>query len=319
MIDPLIPAGVTRCGFVALLGAPNAGKSTLLNALVGARVAIVTHKVQTTRLPLRGISTHEDAQLVFIDTPGIFQPKRRLDRAMTAAAWQSGEDADILLHVVDAGAEVRLNQGVNTKPADPKMRADRERVEAGLKQAKRKAILVLNKVDSVKKEELLPVIEQIYDEEIYDEVQMLSAQSGSGVEDLKAILAGRVPPGPWHFPEDQIADANMRLLAAEITREKLMLRVHDELPYVSHVETETFKTLKDGSARIEQTIYVERPSQRAIILGDKGQTIKTIGSQARKDIAELLGTPAHVFLTVKVKDWQDDRGLYARLGLDYSA
>ncbi len=319
MTDPLTPAGDTRCGFVALLGAPNAGKSTLLNALVGARVAIVTHKVQTTRLPLRGISTHDDAQLVFIDTPGIFQPKRRLDRAMTAAAWQSGEDADILLHVVDAGAEVRLNQGANTKPADPKMRADRERVEAGLKQAKRKAILVLNKVDSVKKEELLPVIEQIYDEEIYDEVQMLSAQSGSGVEDLKAILAGRVPPGPWHFPEDQIADANMRLLAAEITREKLMLRVHDELPYVSHVETETFKTLKDGSARIEQTIYVERPSQRAIILGDKGQTIKTIGSQARKDIAELLGTPAHVFLTVKVKDWQDDRGLYARLGLDYSA
>lgn len=308
-----------KCGFVALLGAPNAGKSTLLNALVGSKVAIVTHKIQTTRIPLRGITNVGDSQIVFIDTPGLFTPKSRLDRAMTAAAWASGQDADVLVHVVDSVAEVSVN-AERASAADKKMVADRKNIEKQLKKNQQKALLVLNKVDKLQKPDLLPVIKQLGNSDLYTDTYMLSAQTGSGLDRFKSVLADAMPKGPWHFPADQVADVQMCILAAEITREKLMLRVHQELPYVTAIETENFENKDDGSVRIEQTIFVERDSQRAIILGDKGKTIKAIGTAAREDIGQLLDTTVHLFLNVKVKsNWQDDRGFYNRFGLDFQA
>lgn len=307
----------TRAGFAAIIGAPNAGKSTLVNRLVGAKVSIVTQKVQTTRFPVRGVCMAVASQIVLIDTPGIFTPRRRLDRAMVRSAWAGAEDADALVHLVDVSAEVLVKEG-GAKPADKRAVVDVETIISGLKSAGRKAILALNKIDLVKRDKLLAVSEALFEHGVYDEVFMISAANGSGVEDLKGKLAGMMPEGPWLYPEDQTADVPARLLAAEITREKLYLRVHEELPYAATVETTAFTDTKDGGSRIEQTIYVERESQKPIILGKGGQTLKWIGENARKDLIEILDRPVHLFLHVKVKEnWAEDRGVFQGMGLDF--
>jgi GTP-binding protein Era len=295
--------GVRRCGFIALIGAPNVGKSTLINAIVGAKVAIVSHKVQTTRTLLRGIATLAESQLVFIDTPGIFQPRRRLDRAMVAGAWTGAGDADIV------GAMIDARRGL-----DAETLALMERL-AGLQRPK---ILIVNKIDLVEKPTLLALVKEATERVAFVAAFMVCALSGDGIADLKHWLAGHVPAGPWHYPEDQITDAPLRQLAAEITREKLYLRLHQELPYQSTVETNAWKELKDGSVRIEQTIYVERMSQRKIVLGKGGQTIKAIGAEARREIAEITEQPVHLFLFVKVREgWADDPERYREIGLEF--
>lgn len=305
---------MSRAGFCAIIGAPNAGKSTLTNRLVGAKVSIVTQKVQTTRFPVRGVAIAGDAQIVLVDTPGIFQPRRRLDRAMVRAAWGGAEDADAVVHLVDAAAQL------GDKPADRKAQADVESIVEGLKKAGRKVILALNKIDAVKRDRLLDVSKTLFDTGAYDEVFMISATSGSGVEDLKKRLAALMPENPWFYPEDQTADLPARLLAAEITREKLYLRLHEELPYSATVETTKFDEKDDGSARIEQTIYVEREGQRPIVLGKGGQTLKWIGQKAREELAAILDRPVHLFLHVAVDErWADKREFYGPVGLDYDA
>jgi GTP-binding protein Era len=293
----------TRCGFIALVGAPNVGKSTLINALVGTKVAIVSHKVQTTRALLRGIATVDGSQLVFIDTPGIFAPKRRLDRAMITNAWAGTHDADIAAVLIDA-----------KRGLDDEADAILERV-AEVGQPK---ILLINKVDLVEKSALLTIAKAANARVAFAATFMISALTGDGVADVKRWLAQHVPQGPWHYPEDQITDAPLRQLAAEITREKLYLRLHQELPYQSTVETDIWKELKDGSTRIEQTIYVERESQRKIVLGKGGQTIKAIGADARREIADMIEAPVHLFLFVKVRErWGDDPDRYRGMGLEF--
>jgi GTP-binding protein Era len=294
---------IRRCGFIALIGAPNVGKSTLINAIVGAKVAIVSHKVQTTRTLLRGIATQADAQLVFIDTPGIFQPRRRLDRAMVTGAWTGAGDADIV------GAMIDAKRGI-----DEETGALMDRL-AGLQ---RRKILIVNKIDLVAKPTLLTLVKDATQLVGFAATFMVSALSGDGIADLRQWLAGEVPVGPWHYPEDQITDAPLRQLAAEITREKLYLRLHQELPYQSTVETNSWKELKNGSVRIEQTIYVERVSQRKIVLGKGGQTIKAIGAEARREIADITEQPVHLFLFVKVREaWGDDPERYREIGLEF--
>jgi len=308
---------MTRAGFVAVIGAPNAGKSTLVNRLVGSKVSIVTRKVQTTRFPVRGVAIEGEAQMVLVDTPGIFAPRRRLDRAMVRAAWGGAEDADIVVHLVDAEAFDHVDEGV-ARGADRLGVEDAQRIAEGLKAAGRKAILALNKIDVVKKERLLALTERLFEAELYTDVFLISAQGGGGVRDLKRALAERMPEGPWFYPEDQVADMPVRLLAAEITREKVYLRVHEELPYSAAVETTKFDERADGSARIEQTIYVEREGQRPILLGKGGATLKWIGKAAREELIVLLDRPVHLFLHVKVKsNWAEDRGLYGDVGLDF--
>jgi len=304
----------TRCAIVAVIGAPNAGKSTLVNRLVGEKVAIVTHKVQTTRFPLRGVAMRGQAQLVLVDTPGVFAPKRRLDRAMVRAAWGALEDADAVVHVVDAAGQARAAP----TPADKRAREDVATIVGRLKDGNVNAILALNKIDAMPRDALLAVTKTLFDEGVYSDVFMISAEKGDGVDDLANALAARAPGGPWLFPEDQAADAPARVRAAEITREKLMLRLHDELPYETTVETEAWEQRKDGSVRIEQTIYVARESQRKIAIGDGGQTVKAIGQAARADIAAMLGAPAHLFLHVKVREnWSDERARFDAMGLDF--
>ena len=304
----------TKAGVAAIIGAPNAGKSTLVNRMVGAKVSIVTQKVQTTRFPVRGVALHGDAQIVLVDTPGIFAPRRRLDRAMVRAAWGGAEDADAIVHLVDAPAQL------GDKPADRRAQIDVDSIVEGLKKAGKKVILALNKVDAVKRDELLAISQKLFETEVYDEVFMISATTGSGVDDLKARLAALMPQGPWLYPEDQTADLPARLLAAEITREKLYLRVHEELPYAAAVETTAFQERKDGGVRIEQTIYVERESQRPIILGKGGQTLKWIGQKSREELIQLLDRPVHLFLHVQVDEkWADKRAFYGDLGLDFDA
>ncbi|MFZ5720940.1 MAG: GTPase Era [Pseudomonadota bacterium] len=313
------PAKPTRAGFAAIIGAPNAGKSTLTNRLVGAKVSIVTQKVQTTRFPVRGVAIAGEAQIVLVDTPGIFQPRRRLDRAMVRAAWGGAEDADAIVHLVDAAAEIAA-EGKDGKAADRRAAADVDSIVQGLKTAGKTAILALNKIDAVKRDQLLALSQRLFDTGVYSEVFMISATTGSGVDDLKARLAELMPEGPWLYPEDQTADLPARLLAAEITREKLYLRVHEELPYSAAVETTAFEERKDGSVRIEQTIYVERESQRPIILGKGGQTLKWIGQKAREELTELLARKVHLFLHVQVDEkWADKRAFYGDLGLDFEA
>jgi GTP-binding protein Era len=293
----------TRCGFVALIGAPNSGKSTLTNALVGAKISIVTHKAQTTRGPVRGIALIGNAQVILVDTPGIFQPKRRLDRAMAQAAWERAGDADLVAAVIDA------HRGLD---------AALEPLLSQLPEVKRPKIAILNKVDLVKKPELLRLAGELSTRVPFEEIFMISALTGDGIDALKAYLAEAVPEGPWLFPEDQLTDATLRHTAAEITREKLFLRLHEELPYRLTVETTDWKDLKDGSVRIEQTIYVERENHRKIVLGAKGQTIKEIGAAARAEIAEIVGVPVHLFLFVKVREhWSEDPERYREMGLDY--
>ena len=307
----------SRAGFAAIIGAPNAGKSTLTNRLVGAKVSIVTQKVQTTRFPVRGVAIAGETQIVLVDTPGIFQPRRKLDRAMVRAAWGGAEDADAVVHLVDAAAEIAVH-GPDAKPADRRAVADVESIVDGLQKADRKAILALNKIDAVKRDQLLALSQRLFDTGVYSEVFMISAATGSGVDDLKARLAELMPENPWFYPEDQTADLPARLLAAEITREKLYLRVHEELPYSAAVETTAFQERKDGSVRIEQTIYVERESQRPIVLGKGGQTLKWIGQKAREELTELLDRPVHLFLHVTVDErWADKREFYGDVGLDF--
>jgi GTP-binding protein Era len=308
---------MSRAGFAAIIGAPNAGKSTLTNRLVGAKVSIVTQKVQTTRFPVRGVAMEGEAQIVLVDTPGIFKPRRRLDRAMVRAAWGGAEDADAVVHLVDAAAELAAGEQ-GGKAADRRAAEDVESIVEGLKSAGKQAILALNKVDLVKRERLLDLSQRLFETGVYSEVFMISAHTGSGVDDLKARLAGLMPENPWFYPEDQTADLPARLLAAEITREKLYLRVHEELPYAAAVETTKFEERKDGSLRIEQTIYVERESQRPIILGKNGQTLKWIGQKAREELTELLDRPVHLFLHVQVDEkWADKREFYGDIGLDF--
>jgi len=297
------PTPATHCGFIALIGAPNAGKSTLVNALVGEKVSIVTPKVQTTRALVRGIAIEGAAQLVLIDTPGIFAPRRRLDRAMVTTAWGGAHDADVVCVLIDA------KRGLDE---ETQAILDKLREMAGAK------VLVLNKVDLVGKPELLVLAQKVNDQLSFDATFMVSALSGDGVTDLKIWLAAHVPAGPWHYPDDQVSDAPLRSLAAEITREKLYLRLHQELPYQSTVETDSWKDLKDGSVRIEQTIFVERESQRKIVLGKGGHTIKGIGAEARREIADAVGKPVHLFLFVKVRErWGDDPERYREIGLEF--
>ena len=308
---------MTRAGFVAVIGAPNAGKSTLVNRLVGTKVSIVTQKVQTTRFPVRGVAIEGDSQMVLVDTPGIFTPRRRLDRAMVRAAWGRAEDADAVVHLVDAHAEIAVADGVG-KAADRKAADDVRTIVDGLKNASRKAILVLNKIDLMRRDRLLALTQTLFNSEVYDEVFMISAADGAGVDDLKRRLAALIPPGPWFYPADQSADIPARLLAAEITREKVYLRVHEELPYAASVETTAFEERPDGSLRLEQTIYVERAGQRGILLGKGGQTLRWIGEASRLELTELLDRPVHLFLHVKVRaTWAEERGFFQDMGLDF--
>ncbi|MBL0936911.1 MAG: GTPase Era [Rhizobiaceae bacterium] len=295
--------GPTRSGFVALIGAPNAGKSTLLNQLVGSKVSIVTHKVQTTRAIVRGIATHKRAQIVFMDTPGIFKPRRRLDEAMVTTAWGGAKDADMIAFLIDAERGIR---------------GDAETILERLENVRQPKILILNKIDQVKREDLLALTARATEKVEFDRVFMVSALTGSGCTDLLDYLADAVQEGPWYYPEDQISDLPMRQLAAEITREKLFLRLHQELPYSSHVETERWEEKKDGSVKIEQVIYVERDSQKKIVLGKKGETIRAIGQAAREELAEIMEQKVHLFLFVKVREnWINDPERYREMGLEF--
>ena len=294
-----------RAGFVAIVGAPNVGKSTLLNRLVGAKVSIVSPKVQTTRTRVLGICIEGPAQIIFIDTPGIFQPRRRLDRAMVAAAWIGTADADEVLLLVDASRGLDRNTAAIVKK---------------LKRAERTVILAINKVDLLNKPDLLALAAELNEAGAFTDTFMISAETGDGVADLMALLAGRVAAGRWLFPEDQISDMPGRLTAAEITREQLYLQLHKELPYAAAVETESWKDQDDGSLRIEQVVYVERGSQKAIVLGKKGSRVKSIGEAARKELEEIFGRRVHLFLFVKVRgNWGDDPECYRDLGLDFDA
>ena len=300
---------MSRSGFAAIIGAPNAGKSTLVNRLVGSKVSIVTHKVQTTRFPVRGVMMHGDAQVVLVDTPGIFSPKRRLDRAMVQSAWEGATDADAIVHLVDARAW--------TGQGD---RAEDEAIIARLKDLGRKAILALNKIDLVERPALLGAAKAMFDTGAYSDVLMISGLNGDGVDQLAGLLAKAMPEGPFLFPADQAADIPVRLLAAEVTREKLMLRLHQEIPYQLTVETETWTQQKNGSVKVEQMIHVAREGHRSIVLGKGGQTIKEIGMAARKELAGIIGRPVHLFLRVKISErWQENRERYSALGLDFDA
>jgi GTP-binding protein Era len=293
----------TACGFVALIGAPNVGKSTLVNALVGSKVTIVSRKVQTTRALIRGIVVENNAQIILVDTPGIFAPKRRLDRAMVSTAWSGAHDADLVCVLLDA------REGLDEEA---------EAIFAKLADVAHDKILVINKVDLVQREKLLALAKAANDRIAFTQTFMIAALSGDGVEDLRRALAARVPPGPFHYPEDQMSDAPIRQLAAEITREKIFQKLHQELPYSSTVETESWTERKDKSVRIEQTIFVERESQRKIVLGKAGATIKSIGADARKEIAELIEQPVHLFLFVKVREnWGEDPERYREMGLEF--
>jgi GTP-binding protein Era len=293
----------TRCGYVALIGAPNAGKSTLINALVGAKVSIVSRKVQTTRMLVRGILIDGTAQIIVVDTPGIFAPKRRLDRAMVTGAWSGAGDADVVALLIDA------RKGLDEEA---------EVILGRLAELKQTKVLVLNKIDTVERPALLGLAQAINEKHPFSETFMVSALTGDGVGRVRERLAALMPEGPWLFPEDEISDVPLRMLAAEITREKLFERLHDELPYHSTVETEQWKALRDGSVRIEQTVYVEREGQRKIVLGKGGQTIRAIGEAARKEIAEAADAKVHLFLFVKVREnWQDDPERYREMGLQF--
>ncbi|MBP1860657.1 GTPase Era [Rhizobium herbae] len=295
--------GPTRSGFVALIGATNAGKSTLVNKLVGAKVSIVSHKVQTTRAIVRGIAIHNNAQIVFMDTPGIFKPRRRLDRAMVTTAWGGAKDADAIMMLIDS---------------ERGLKGDAETILEGLKHVEQPKMLVLNKIDQVEREDLLNLATAANEFVDFERTFMISALTGSGCDDVLDYLAMKLPEGPWYYPEDQISDLPMRQLAAEITREKLFLRLHQELPYSSHVETEKWEERKDGSVRIEQVIYVERDSQKKIALGKNGDAIKAISMASRKELSEILEQPVHLFLFVKVREnWGDDPERFREMGLEF--
>jgi len=307
-----VTKSATRSAVVAVIGAPNAGKSTLVNRLVGAKVTIVTHKVQTTRMRVRGVMIEGDAQIVLVDTPGIFAPKRRLDRAMVGAAWAGAEDADAVLVIVDAADLDAKPTGLGAQ--------DTDRIIEGLKGQGRKATLVLNKVDALKRERLLDLAGKLNAAFAFDDTFMISATKGSGIDRLRTWLASKAEPGPWFFPEDQTADITGRMLAAEITREQIYLRLHDELPYAIHVTTEGWEERKDGSVKIDQVIMVDRDGQKPIVIGKSGATLKAIGAAARKQIGAALDRTVHLFLNVKVKSgWADERGVYDEIGIDFKS
>ena len=305
MSDTPDPAAPTRAGFVALLGEPNAGKSTLLNRMVGAKVSIVTHKVQTTRTRIRGIAIEGASQLVFVDTPGLFRPRRRLDRAMVAAAWGGAADADVIVLLVEA--QRGLTEGVG------------DILDALMQKARGTPVaLAINKIDRVRAETLLGLAERMNQAFPFERTFMISAEKGHGVDDLRRWLAGVVPPGPLLYPEDQIADLPMRMIAAEITREKLTLRLHEEIPYQLTVETEAWEERKDGSVRIDQVVYVARPGHKGIVLGKRGETIKQVGQAARAELREFMGRDVHLFLQVKLREnWLDEAERYGEMGLDF--
>jgi GTP-binding protein Era len=293
----------TKAGFVALIGAPNAGKSTLLNSLVGSKVSIVSRKVQTTRVLVRGIAIEGEAQIVFVDTPGIFKPKRRLDRAMVTSAWGGAGDADVIALLLD------VRKGIDEEA---------EAILDKLPDLKRPKVLILNKIDLIERSRLLEMAAKLNEKVPFAHTFMISALKGDGIQTLKRQLAEMMPEGPWLYPEDQISDAPLRMLAAEITREKIYDRLHEELPYQSTVETDQWQQRPDGSVRIEQTVFVERDSQRKIVLGKGGQTIKAIGQAARKEIAEIAEAPVHLFIFVKVREnWSDDPDRYREMGLEF--
>jgi len=295
----------TRCGYVALIGAPNSGKSTLLNRLVGHKLAIVTPKAQTTRTRLLGIAIEGATQIIYVDTPGIFAPRRRLDRAMVAAAWSGAGDADETVLLIDA------SRGLDE---------DTSRILGALRERGHRSILALNKIDLVRRDRLLGLADALSRQGRFDPIFMISGLEGDGVEDVKRHLAASLPPGPWLFPEDQLSDAPERLIAAEVTREQVFLQLHDEIPYASTVETEQWEDKPNGSVRIEQVIYVQRPGQRAIVLGEGGRRIKAIGSRARTELEHMFGRRVHLFLFVKVRHgWIEDRERFETLGLDYDA
>lgn len=305
--------GQRRCSFIAVIGAPNAGKSTLVNALVGAKVSIVTHKVQTTRARVRGVAMADDTQLVFIDTPGIFRPRRKLDRAMVAAAWEGLDGADETIVLVDAA----VHDGAATTAAARRSREDIERIIDGLKTRGGKALLALNKVDLVARPRLLAIAAEMNERFAFEDTFFIAAERDEGIPELKAFLARRAPQGPWMYPEDQLSDISDRLLAAEITREKLFLRLHEELPYESTVETTDWRRTARGELRIEQTIFVARDGQKPIVLGKGGQTIKTVGAAAREELETLLGGKVHLFLFVKVREnWAEENARLREIGLD---
>ena len=300
----------TRCGFAAVIGAPNAGKSTLVNALVGSKVSIVTPKVQTTRMAVRGVAMRGQTQIIFVDTPGIFKPRRRLDRAMVNAAWAGAGDADAILLIVDAAELAAQPNGLAAR--------DTHAIIEELNRTKSKAALLLNKIDGMKRTDLLPLVEQLNGEGAFEEVFMISALKGDHVEDVAAWVAARMPAGPWLYPADQAADIPSRLLAAEITREKIYLRLHDELPYAIAVESQKWEERKDGSVKIDQTIFVELEGQKPIVLGKGGATIKKIGELARAEMEEIFGHRVHLFLFVKVSEnWAEERERFSEMGLEY--
>ena len=293
----------SHCGLVALIGAPNAGKSTLLNSLVGSKISIVTHKVQTTRTRFVGIALHKDSQMIFVDTPGIFQPKKRLERAMVSAAWAGASDADVVVLLVDAARRIDDNT---------------RRIIEGLKAAGRKAILAINKIDVIRRDTLLSLSQELNDLGDFTDTLMMSAQEGDGLDDWKDVIIKGLPKGPWLYPEDQMTDITERMLAAEVTREKFFLRLHEELPYAATIETENWEEKKDGSVRNEQVIYVERDTQKAIVIGKNGRSLKEIGRMAREELEELLDRRVHLFIFVKVrKNWSDDKERYENMGLDW--
>lgn len=293
----------SRCGFVALLGAPNAGKSTLLNALVGSKISIVTHKVQTTRTRFIGVALHGDSQLIFVDTPGIFTPKKRLERAMVSAAWEGASDADSIILLVDTSR--RIDE-------------DTRKIARSLKDRGGKCILALNKIDLIRRDTLLAISQELNEIGDFSQTLMISALKGDGLDDLKDLVSAKLPEGPWLYPEDQLTDITERMLASEVTREKFFMRLHEELPYAMTIETENWEEKKDGSVRIEQVIYVERDSQKAIVIGKGGRSLKEIGKQAREDLEEMFERRVHLFIFVKVrKNWSDDKERYRGMGLDW--
>ncbi|MEO1149821.1 MAG: GTPase Era [Pseudomonadota bacterium] len=311
---PTQPGGETQCALIAVIGAPNAGKSTLVNAMVGAKVSIVTHKVQTTRARVRGVALAGSAQLVFIDTPGIFKPKRRLDRSMVAAAWEGAEGVDMTLCMVDAPTYLAAEKG---EASARKCRDDTDAILARLSNSDGEAILVLNKIDRIPRDRLLALLDTLSKAASFARVFLISALTGDGIADLKSFLAQTAPPGPWLYPPDQLSDITDRLMAAEVTREKLYLRLHDELPYDTTVETERWTRTAKKELRIDQIIYVARDTQKGIVVGKGGQTLKTIGELARKDLAELLDEPVHLFIHVKVREnWANEAARYREMGLD---
>ncbi len=302
-----------RCAVIAVIGAPNAGKSTLVNALVGTKVSIVTQKVQTTRARVRGIAMEGDAQLVFIDTPGIFAPRRRLDRAMVAAAWGGLEGADVTVLMIDAPSYLA---GETERGAAGKARADADSIIEALTKAGAKVVLALNKIDDIARPKLLAMAQELDAAGVFSDIFMISAKNGDGMKDLKAFLIEKAPSGPWLYPEDQLSDISDRLMAAEVTREKLFLRLHQELPYDSTVETDDWKETKKG-IRIEQTIYVAREGQKGIVVGKGGETLKIIGKAAREELMEILGQPVHLFLHVKTREgWANEAARLRNMGLD---